>query len=81
MKGSAGDRMRRGSRILRISLVGRLTGGSRLYVLPEGLKLDVSATNRWDTLLGWGEESAARQDVGSETDVERIVHQLRSERW
>ncbi len=55
-------------------------GTSRSQVLREALKQYVAAETRWSQLLRWGEESAAGSGVTSEADVERIVHEYRTER-
>ena len=63
-----------------VDRIAREKGTSRSQVLREALKQYVAASTRWSQLLNWGEESAERSGLGSEGDVERVVHEYRAER-
>jgi metal-responsive CopG/Arc/MetJ family transcriptional regulator len=55
-------------------------GTSRSQVLREALARYVASETRWEELLRWGEDSAARAGIRSDADVERTIHEYRDER-
>jgi len=63
-----------------VDRIAREKGTSRSQVLREALRQYVAAETRWNRLLSWGQESAERLGVRSESDVERVVHDYRAER-
>lgn len=62
-----------------VERLAREKGTSRSYVLKEALRQYVAAETRWSKILAWGEESADRVGITSETDVEATVHEYREE--
>jgi len=63
-----------------VERIAREKGTSRSQIVREALVHYVNATNRWGALVRWGEESAERLGIRSEADVERLVHEYRTER-
>lgn len=63
-----------------VERIARDKGTSRSQILREALQQYVASSARWSQLLAWGEDSAERLGVGSDADVERIVHEHRAER-
>lgn len=81
--------MARGTRIVNLSLppevfeeverIAKEENKSRSQILREALQQYTRTQRVWRQVYRWGEESAKEQAIGSEADVEELVHQFRRE--
>jgi predicted transcriptional regulator len=53
---------------------------SKSEILREALKRYVASERRWQQIRKWGEETAKNMHIKDESDVDRIIHELRQER-
>ena len=63
-----------------VDRLAREKGTSRSFVLKEALRQYVASETRWSRILVWGEGTAARVGVTTDSDVEATVHEYREER-
>lgn len=81
--------MVRGTKIVNLSLppevfeeverMAREENKSRSEVLREALRQYTRTQKLWRQIYRWGEESARELHIGSEADVDKLVHGFRRE--
>ena len=81
--------MARGTRIVNLSLppdvfeeverMAREENTSRSEVLREALRQYIRTQKLWRQIYRWGEESARELGIGSDAEVDELVHQFHRE--